>query len=93
MPYYEELELWVEQNGFKTTRSCDSIFSLTLVIRNQISCNKGFVLCLINKTFNWLDRNLLHFNIDGKVHFTINAMYTKSFFCLKVNNFLTEFLK
>ena len=33
---------------------------------------------------------LLNFNIDGKVYFAIKAMYTNTFSCLKINNFLTE---
>ena len=87
-----------EQNGFRAKRSCeDHIFSLTSIIRNHISCKKP-VYCDftdLEKAFYWVDRDLLlyallNFNIDGKVYFAIKAMYTNTFSCLKINNFLTE---
>ena len=49
----------------------------------------------LEKAFDWVDRDLLLYavlklNIDGKVYFAIKAMYTNTFSCLKINNFLTE---
>ena len=68
-----------EQNGFWKNRSCqDHIYSLTTIIRNRLTENKGTYCAFIDmeKAFDWVNRKillykLLNYNIDGKMYKSI----------------------
>ena len=81
-----------EQNAFRPGRSCEEhILTLTTIIRNQFAKSKPLFTSFIDlqKTFDWVDRDLLMYRlltygINGKIYNAIKSLYqhTMSSVCL-----------
>ena len=89
-----------EQNGFRRDRSCnDHIFCLSSVIQNRLSEKKSTFCAFVDmeKAFDKIDRNLifyslLNYNIKGKIYKAIKSLYSETWSCIRISNFIyTDF--
>ena len=80
--FEHKIKLCDEQNGFRANRSCEEyIFSLTTIIRKNLSVNQDIFAAFIDlqKAFDFVNRKLLLFKlikneIQGKIFFAIKSM-------------------
>ncbi len=79
-----------EQCGFRKNRSrVDQLYTLTSLVRNRRSENKGTYACFID----WVDMffyKLQEYNIDGKVYNCIKELYNHPLSNVKLNNYVTD---
>ena len=85
-----------EQDGFQKNSSCqDHIYSLTTIIRNRLTENKGTYCAFIDmeKAFDWVNRRLflyklLNYSIDGKIYKSTITLLTNTSSCIELNGSL-----
>ena len=88
-----------EQNGFRSTRSCqDHIYTLSTIIRNRklsgISTYCAFVD--FQKAFDWVNRDMLlyklsdTFQIHGRLFNILSTIYNSSNSQIRINGLLTD---
>ena len=72
------------------------MFNLTSIIHHRLSKNKDTYTAFIDmvKAFDCVNRELLlnkflQYNIDGKIYFTIKALYSDTMNCVKFNGHFT----
>ena len=91
--YCNGLELFAdEQNGFRPGRSCeDHIFSLSNIIKGKVNINTSIYCAFIEleKAFDWVNRdlllyNLVRYNIDEKFYFAIKSLLCETLSCVEL---------
>ena len=97
--YFEKQDLLAEeQNGFRSSRSCEQhIFALTNIVHNQINCKESIYAKFIDfrKAFNFTDRNLLYYkltqaNVNGPILCLIWQMYCDIENFVRLNGVLSK---
>ena len=97
--YLENNEIIVdEQNGFRRNRSCvDHVFVLNSILKNRLnqSLHTFAAFLDLKKAFDSIQRDLLlyklkNIGIDGKMYFSVKALYKQTKACVRLNYEYTE---
>jgi hypothetical protein len=90
-----------EQNGFRPIHSClDHVFSLTTIIKNNLSKKKDIFVAFIDfrKTFDLINTELLltkviQEGVTGKIYFVIKSMLASNKSCVKINELFSDYFE
>lgn len=100
--YLETVEyLADEHNGFRQNIACiDHIHSLSTIVKTRIPESKSTFVCSVDieKSFDWVNRDLLPFKlskegVDGKFYHALKSMYSCSVAFVQVNDLQTDWFK